>query len=106
MAELAVKLADQDKRDAEMRQRLLQKAPEELREWLNEDMVLTSLFCYGKCDTKIRFGDEYGFKDLNDTKRKMLVLRSVWKNVVRIRLGVPDGMPEPYRIPVSLAVEM
>lgn len=106
LAEFAVKLAQQDARDTEMRERLLQKAPEELREWLNEDMVLTTLFHYGSCDTKIKFGDEYGFKDVEDTKAKMRVLNKAWKDVVHIRLGTPDGTPKPYRIPVYLAAVM
>jgi hypothetical protein len=106
MAEIAVKLAEQDRRDAEMRQRLLLTAPEELRKWLEENMVLTYLFQHGRCHTKINFGDEYGFKDVDDTKAKIKVLSKVWKDVVRIRLGEPDGTPEPYRIEVQLSAVM
>jgi hypothetical protein len=102
VAELATKLAEQDKLDKEMRELMLQKAPEELRKWLDEDMVLTNLFRYGRCDAKIRFGDEYGFKNLEDTKAKMKILGNAWKDVVRIRLGTP----EQYRVEVYLAAVM
>jgi len=106
MAELAAKVAAQDRRDAEMRERLFQKAPEELRKWLDEDGVLTTLFRHGKYNLNIDFGDEYGFKDVEDTRVKMKALRKAWKDVVLIRLGTPDGTPEPYRIPVYLAAVM
>ena len=105
-AEVARKLAEQDKRDAEMQERLLQKAPEELREWLSEDGVLATLFRHGKYNLTIDFGDQYGFKNVEDTRVKMKSLRKAWKDVIFIRLGTPDGTPEPYRIPVYLAAVM
>lgn len=65
---------------------LLEKAPTSLREWLNEDMILTNLFRWGRCDTKIYFEGPYGFKGIADVRKKMQELRDAWKDVVLIKM--------------------
>lgn len=101
MFELAAKLAEQEKRDAEMRECLLQKAPKELREWLTDGMILACIFRYGFWNGKIRI-DDYCFKNTEDTRAKMKTLGKAWKDVVHIRLGTA----EPGGIPAYLAAVM
>lgn len=90
ISSLARQLAEQDKRDLLASEQLLQKAPEALREWLSKDMILTNLFMYGRCDTKINFHGEYGFGDFANVQHKLRQLRKRWKDVVVIKIGVPE----------------
>ncbi len=106
MNELAMKMAEQDIRDKELRGELLKLAPAFLHKWLSEDLVLTSLFKFGRYDTKIVFGDMYNFKNVADTRQKIKMLAEAWDGVVLIQLGIPDGTPKPHRIPICLSAIM
>jgi len=98
MAELAEKLAEESRLDAELREDLLRKAPENVRYWLTESAVLTRLFQYGFCNTKVRFDGDYGFKSSADAITKMNALRNAWMHDVRVRTA-RDG---PARLEVRL----
>jgi len=102
MSELAKKIAEQDRADTVLQERLLEKAPEELREWLSEDAVLTNLFKYGRCGTKLNFNKDYGFGDFADVEAKMRALRKAWKDVVQLRID----KPEPHRVEIHLSALM
>ncbi|MCB9818966.1 hypothetical protein H6788_02180 [Candidatus Nomurabacteria bacterium] len=97
VSELSKKLAEQDEQDLRLKELMLKKAPEELREWLNEDGIMRALFIWGRCDTKISYDDEYGFSNLDDVKAKLGVLRKAWRDIVYIKL---DKSPEPHRVKV------
>lgn len=103
LSDIAHKLAEQETRDAKLYTLLLEKAPKELRKWIDEEMVLTILFKHGKYDTNIRFRDQYGFKGEDDARQKMKALGRTWKDVVLIKL---DRQAEPGRIGVRFAAVM
>ncbi len=91
VAELAAKIAEQDTRDAKARKKLLEKAPKSLRNWLENDAVLSTLFKYGAYSTKINFRDKYGFKNTDDAKKKLRALMKAWGKVITIRFAKPEN---------------
>jgi hypothetical protein len=91
LAELGQKLAQQNQLDALLRASMLEVAPKELYGWLTEDGVMSSLFQFGKCHTKIRVGNGYGFTSMLDAKRKMERLAEAWKETVLINVGHAEG---------------
>ncbi len=103
LSEITQKLAEQEKRDAKLYALLLEKAPKELREWVDEEMVLTILLKYGKCSTDIKFRNQYNFKNEDDARQKMKTLGRAWKDVVLIKL---DRQAEPGRIGVQFTAVM
>ncbi len=103
LSEVARKLAEQEARDVKLYALLLEKAPKELREWIDEEMILTTIFKYGKYDTNIRFRGHYNFKGEDDARQKMKTLGRAWKDVVLIKL---DRQAEPGRIGVQFTAVM
>lgn len=98
--EFAKNMARQQAQDDVLRTKLIEAAPEELREWLKEDGVLRCLFEFGKYSGKIKFNGYYGFGTLVDIKKKMILLSTTWKDVVLVEL---DKHSEPHRVGVTLS---
>lgn len=90
-----------EKEAEELKEILISSVPENLKEWLNEDLIISNLFEYGKSSRKLYFGrGDYGFRGENDIRKKMKELSENWKDVVLIKIK----KSEPHRIEVKLNV--
>lgn len=101
-SEFARKIAELDQQFDHMMGELLGKLPRELRLWLRDDGILSSLKTYGISDTKLYFGGEYGFKNMTDIRRKMKIIEKEWKGIVTIEIYTP----EPHRVEVKFLLVM
>ncbi len=100
-AEMAAKIAKQEEIDGKLRIALAQHTPEELRPWINNEMILELLFWYGSWSTQIEFG-KHGFVDAEDASRKMQQLSYAWEGVVTIHLD----KHETHRVQVQFGAVM
>ena len=91
--ELQAKLDQQKIFDEALRKQLLAIVPRGLKRYV-EDAVITRLFQYGKCDDKVYFsnGDnsDYGFRGIEDVKKKIASLKKAWNKIVRIEMREPE----------------
>lgn len=80
---------------------LISSAPENLREWLNDDLIISNLFEYGKSSRKLYFSDDhYGFTGENDIRKKLKELSKSWKNIVSIKIETSEA----YRIEIKFNI--
>jgi len=102
-AEFAKKVAEQQARDTDLKNTMLGLAPAYLRDWIIDEGLLDMLFQYGRYDTKIDFGDQYGFKSLAVTKKMLTELTDkAWRDAVTIKFG----RPELHRVQVIFSAIM
>jgi hypothetical protein len=87
--------------DKTLKKQLIEAAPETLREWLVEDLILENLFEFGIASRKIVFNKDYDFGNLSDVTKKMKQLGKAWDKVITI---VVDNEPEPHRVQVKIKV--
>lgn len=88
--EFARKIAELDRQFDQMMGELLGKLPTELRLWLRDDGILSSLKTYGISDTKLYLGGEYGFTSMADVRRKIKIIEKTWKGIVTIEIYTPE----------------
>jgi hypothetical protein len=86
LARLTHELTTLNARDVETRTKLEELVPEDLREWLDSDGLLSVLYEHGRCDFKIHFGEGKDFTSYDDIKEKMRRLGKAWKGVVTIKI--------------------
>ena len=103
MKEIAERVQQCRETEERTTKQLLEAAPEDLRQFLTEDLVIRDLITFGHSSRKIRlFPDpDYGFKGMKDTKKKFVALRKAWGYSINVSFSEEVG-----RIQVSLNVKL
>lgn len=89
--ELARNLEQLRIQEETLKTELMQVVPKGVKNYIENDVGLDSLFKYGAYSGKICFEDErYGFTSMADTKKKIDRLKKAWKGIIKIDVSFVD----------------
>lgn len=100
LSDLQTVLQRTKQREDDVRAALLAAVPEALRQFVEDEGVVDSLFRYGRCSTNLVF-ERYNLKDFSTAKRAAKELQAAWVEQVTVRVGTN---PEPHRVDIIFGV--
>lgn len=85
-AEMAKKVTEQDARDEQMKAWLLEIAPPNIREWIENEGVLSVVYMYGRYS----LGATFDFDNLEDARSIVKNLNNAWQGFIHAKLTGPE----------------